>query len=212
MATEAKPKSAVTLPYTGQEYLESLDDGREVWIYGERVEGRHPPPGVPQHGADDRPPLRRAPRDPKPGGRPDRPTRGAASRTASSRADAREEQLAARDAIAAWARMTYGWLGRSPDYKAAFLGTLGANADFYAPYQANARAWYRRAPGARARSSTTPSSTRRSIGTARRAGRRVRRVRARGQGDGPRHRGQRRQGGRDADPRSPTPPSWPTTA
>ena len=25
------------VPYTGQEYLDSLDDGREVWIYGERV-------------------------------------------------------------------------------------------------------------------------------------------------------------------------------
>ena len=24
-------------PYTGQEFLDSLDDGREVWIYGERV-------------------------------------------------------------------------------------------------------------------------------------------------------------------------------
>ena len=56
-----------------------------------------------------------------------------------------EEQLAARDAIAAWARLTYGWLGRSPDYKAAFLGTLGANAEFYAPYEANARAWYKKA-------------------------------------------------------------------
>ena len=26
-----------TGPYTGQEYLESLRDGREIWIYGERV-------------------------------------------------------------------------------------------------------------------------------------------------------------------------------
>ena len=25
------------VPYTGQEFLDSLDDGREVWIYGERV-------------------------------------------------------------------------------------------------------------------------------------------------------------------------------
>ena len=54
-----------------------------------------------------------------------------------------EEQVAARDAIAAWSRLTYGWLGRSPDYKAAFLATLGANAEFYAPYQENARRWYR---------------------------------------------------------------------
>jgi 4-hydroxyphenylacetate 3-monooxygenase len=26
-----------TRPYTGAEYLESLRDGREIWIYGERV-------------------------------------------------------------------------------------------------------------------------------------------------------------------------------
>jgi 4-hydroxyphenylacetate 3-monooxygenase len=50
-----------------------------------------------------------------------------------------------RDAIAEWARVGYGWLGRAPDYKAAFLATLGANADFYAPFQENARRWYKRA-------------------------------------------------------------------
>jgi aromatic ring hydroxylase len=37
--------------------------------------------------------------------------------------------------------MTYGWMGRSPDYKAAFLATFGANLDFYAPYRENARRW-----------------------------------------------------------------------
>jgi 4-hydroxyphenylacetate 3-monooxygenase len=33
-------------------------------------------------------------------------------------------------------------MGRSPDYKAAFLGTLGGNAEFYAPFEANAKRWY----------------------------------------------------------------------
>jgi len=46
--------------------------------------------------------------------------------------------VGARDAIAEWARVTYGWMGRSPDYKAAFLATLGANSGFYAPYEENA--------------------------------------------------------------------------
>ena len=54
-----------------------------------------------------------------------------------------DELLAGRDAIAEWAKLTYGWMGRAPDYKAAFLATLGANADFYAPYQDNARRWYK---------------------------------------------------------------------
>ncbi len=38
-------------PMTGNEYLASLDDGREVYIYGERVEESHGAPGLPQHGA-----------------------------------------------------------------------------------------------------------------------------------------------------------------
>jgi 4-hydroxyphenylacetate 3-monooxygenase len=53
-----------------------------------------------------------------------------------------EESIAGRDAIAEWARIGYGWMGRSPDYKAAFLGTLGGNAEFYAPFEANAKRWY----------------------------------------------------------------------
>ena len=28
-------------PFTGAEFLESLRDGREVYIYGDRVQGRH---------------------------------------------------------------------------------------------------------------------------------------------------------------------------
>ena len=55
-----------------------------------------------------------------------------------------EELVGARDAIAEWARVTYGWMGRSPDYKAAFLATLGANSGFYAPYEDNAKRWYKK--------------------------------------------------------------------
>jgi 4-hydroxyphenylacetate 3-monooxygenase len=52
--------------------------------------------------------------------------------------------VADRDAIAEWARVSYGWIGRSPDYKAAFLATLGANSSFYEPYEENAKRWYTR--------------------------------------------------------------------
>jgi aromatic ring hydroxylase len=54
------------------------------------------------------------------------------------------ELVASRDAIVEWARISYGWMGRSPDYKASLTGTLGANADYYAPYQKNALNWYRK--------------------------------------------------------------------
>ena len=148
MATEAKPKSAsgaVTLPYTGQEFLDSLDDGREIWIYGERVKKITQHPAF-QNTARMIARLYDALHEDHKSGRNvlTCPTEWGgfthryfiAPRTV-------EEQVASRNAIAEWARVTYGWLGRSPDYKAAFLGTLGANAEFYAPYQANARKWYR---------------------------------------------------------------------
>ena len=35
-------------------------------------------------------------------------------------------------------------MGRTPDYKAAFLNTLGANAEFYGKFAVNARAWHAR--------------------------------------------------------------------
>ena len=40
----ASETTAPLLPYTGKEFLDSLDDGREVWIYGERVKNiaEHP--------------------------------------------------------------------------------------------------------------------------------------------------------------------------
>jgi len=127
---------------TGKEFLESLDDGREVWIYGERV-GK-----ITEH-----PAFRNAARMlarlfdalHEPMLKPRLTVKSDAGndthawfRVPYSAAD----QVKARDAIAEWARITYGWMGRSPDYKAAFLGTLGANAEFYAPYQANALRWY----------------------------------------------------------------------
>ena len=51
--------------------------------------------------------------------------------------------LASRDAIAHWARMSYGYMGRTPDYKASFMATLGADPDWYAPFGDSARGWYR---------------------------------------------------------------------
>src|SRR3546814_16787757 len=35
-------------------------------------------------------------------------------------------------------------MGLSPDYKAALMNTLGANAGFYGDFADNARAWHRR--------------------------------------------------------------------
>ena len=55
-------KVAVSAPQTGDEFLASLDDGREVYIYGERVKDVTDASGLPQHRAHDGPALRRAAR------------------------------------------------------------------------------------------------------------------------------------------------------
>ena len=138
-------KVKVAAPQTGADYLASLSDGREVYIYGERVKD------VTKHQAF-RNTARMVARlydalhDPK---RKDKillPTdtgNGGMTHAFFKAPKTLEETIAGRNAIAEWAKLTYGWMGRAPDYKAAFLATLGANADFYDPYQENARRWYK---------------------------------------------------------------------
>ena len=137
--------STKALPYTGSEYLNSLDDGREIWIYGERVDKITEHPAF-QNCARMIAGLYDALHEDHKSGKNvlTMPTEWGGFTHRYFRAPTSlDEQVAGRDAIAEWARITYGWLGRSPDYKAAFLGTLGANAEFYAPFQSNARSWYR---------------------------------------------------------------------
>ncbi len=137
----------ITRPMTGKEYLESLKDGREIWLYGEKVEDVTTHPAF-RNSARSVARLYDALHDPKykdvlttetdTGGGSYTQKFFKASRNS-------KELLEARDAIAQWARLTYGWMGRTPDYKGAFLATLGGNPEFYAPYQDNALRWYKNA-------------------------------------------------------------------
>lgn len=140
-ATGSKP---YVQPMTGADYLQSIDDGRVIYIYGDRVEKTTKHPAF-RNSARMIARLYDALHDPALNGPLLRPTdTGSGGRThAYFRAprDA-EEALAGRDAIAAWQRLAYGWLGRSPDYKAAFLATLGANSSFYT-FPENAQRWYK---------------------------------------------------------------------
>ncbi|RBM12364.1 Pyoverdin chromophore biosynthetic protein pvcC, partial [Prauserella sp. PE36] len=133
-----------TRPMTGDEYIESIRDGREVFIYGDRVADVTTHPAF-RNSVRMTARLYDALHDPDRQSVLTAPTDTGSSgfthpffRTPHTSADL----FADRDAIAEWAKMTYGWMGRSPDYKAAFLGTLGANADFYEPFAGNARRWY----------------------------------------------------------------------
>ena len=133
-------------PFTGQEYLESLRDGREIWIYGERVKDVTTHPAFRNtvrmiarlydalHDPAKKDVLTTA-TDTGSGGYTHKFFRAPSSV---------DEMVGDRDAIAEWARVSYGWIGRSPDYKAAFLATLGANSAFYEPYEENAKRWYAR--------------------------------------------------------------------
>jgi 4-hydroxyphenylacetate 3-monooxygenase len=133
-------------PFTGAEYLQSLRDGREVYIYGERVKDVTTHPALRNSAASvallydalhdkAQQDTLTAPTDTGSGGFTMKFFKAARSTA---------EVVGQRDAIAAWARLTYGWLGRSPDYKASFLNTLGANAEFYGKFADNARAWHKR--------------------------------------------------------------------
>jgi len=155
-------------PFTGAEFLESLRDGREVYIYGERVKDVTTHPAFRNSAASvallydalhakETKDVLTGPTDTGSGGYTHKFFKVAHSR---------EDVVAQRDAIAAWARITYGWLGRSPDCKAAFINTLGANADFYGQFAGNARTWYKRGQETCC-SSIMPWSIRRSIATSR---------------------------------------------
>ena len=111
MVIQDKAETAATQPMTGAEYLESLRDGREIWLYGERV------PDVTTH-----PAFRNTARmlarlyD----GLHD-PAKKEVLTTATDTGNGgvthkffqvphnAAELVGGRDAIAEWARMTYGW-------------------------------------------------------------------------------------------------------
>jgi 4-hydroxyphenylacetate 3-monooxygenase len=134
-------------PFTGAEYIESLRDGRDVYFDGERVTDITTHPAFRNsvrsiarlydalHDPETRD-LLTCPTDTGSGGYTHKFFRVARSR---------DDMRGAQQAIAAWARLTYGWMGRTPDYKAAFSNTLGAFPEYYGAYADNARNWYKRA-------------------------------------------------------------------
>ncbi|NCE86325.1 MULTISPECIES: 4-hydroxyphenylacetate 3-hydroxylase N-terminal domain-containing protein [Pseudomonas] len=138
--------AATDRPFTGEGYLRSLQDDRCVYLNGERVVD------VTQHSA-----FRQAARsvamlydalhDPVQQSVLTCPTDtgngGFTHRSFLHCADA-GQLIAQQKAIAAWSRLNYGWMGRTPDYKACFMNTLGINASYYGSFADNARNWYQR--------------------------------------------------------------------
>jgi 4-hydroxyphenylacetate 3-monooxygenase len=138
--------AARSRPFTGAEYIDSLKDGRHVYINGERVRDVTTHPAFRNSVRSlarlydalhepERKDVLTCPTDTGSQGYTHRYFRVARSR---------DELIAQQRAIAEWARLTYGWMGRTPDYKAALMNTLGANAEYYGQFAGNARDWYRR--------------------------------------------------------------------
>jgi 4-hydroxyphenylacetate 3-monooxygenase len=132
-------------PFTGAEFLESVRHGREVYFDGERVKDLTTHPAF-RNSARSIARLYDALHDPK--------TKDVLTTTTDAGgythkyfkvARSREEMVGQKNAIAGWSRMSYGWMGRTPDYKAALMNTLGANAEYYGKFAENARRWYTRA-------------------------------------------------------------------
>jgi 4-hydroxyphenylacetate 3-monooxygenase len=134
-------------PFTGEEYLASLRDGRSVYINGEKIADVTAHPAMRNAARSlarlydalhtpDRKDVLTSPTDTGSGGYTHKYFRVARSV---------DDLVGQQGAIAEWARLSYGWMGRSPDYKAALMNTLGANADWYGDFKSNALAWHKRA-------------------------------------------------------------------
>ena len=119
--------AAASRPLNGAEYLESLRDGRQIYIHGEKVEDVTTHPAF-RNSARMIARLFDALHDPahKDVLTTETDTGSGGYTHAFFKAPhSAADLVAGRDAIAAWQRLTYGWMGRSPDYKAAFLATSG---------------------------------------------------------------------------------------
>jgi len=130
--------------FDGARYLASLQDAREVYIYGERVRDVTQHPGF-RNACRSIARLYDALHDPK-----HRDTLTGTDHTGTRThkffkpSYSAQDLQEARDAIVTWARMSYGFMGRTPDYKAALMGSLASEPEYYAPFDGSARRWYAR--------------------------------------------------------------------
>ncbi|MGB1249118.1 MAG: 4-hydroxyphenylacetate 3-hydroxylase N-terminal domain-containing protein, partial [Candidatus Promineifilaceae bacterium] len=119
---------------TGEQYLASLNDGREIWYRGERVKNVATHPAF-RNAARSIARLYDTLHDPE---QQDALTMvdkfGIRTHRFFAPSYTVEDLNGARNAIAIWQRANYGWMGRTPDYKAAFMAQLAEGHGFYGQY------------------------------------------------------------------------------
>ncbi len=131
--------------YTGAEFLESLDDGRKVWFDGEKISTISKHPAFKNaalsvarfydslHNPELEDDLLLV------------DSFGITTHKFFAPSYTNQELDAARKAIAIVQKINYGWMGRTPDYKASFMAHLSENSKFYQQqFQGNALTWYKR--------------------------------------------------------------------
>ncbi|MBP2365113.1 4-hydroxyphenylacetate 3-hydroxylase family protein [Pseudonocardia parietis] len=130
-------EQTTTGPPTGEQYLESLRDGRAIYFDGELVDDvtTHPAFATSARSVAR---LYDTLHDPE---KQDLLTyvtpRGTRSHKFYKVPTSSQDLFESRDAIAEWARMSYGILSRGPDYKASLIGALAADTGFYGEFAPN---------------------------------------------------------------------------
>ncbi|WP_416825611.1 4-hydroxyphenylacetate 3-hydroxylase family protein [Ectobacillus polymachus] len=129
----------------GKEYLESLQDGREVYLNGEKIKDVTTHPAY-RNSARSYARMYDALHDEEFSKTLITETEyGDKTHKFFKTPKTAQDLVESRDAIAGWAKLNYGFMGRTPDYKASFTAHLNAYADYYEGFEDNARAWYRKA-------------------------------------------------------------------
>ncbi|WP_308437223.1 4-hydroxyphenylacetate 3-hydroxylase N-terminal domain-containing protein [Virgibacillus salexigens] len=129
----------------GKQYLDSLKDGRAIYLNGEKVDDVTTHPAY-RNAARSIAKLYDALHDPaKEAILTTKSEFGFRTHKFFKASTSSEELLGARDAMAEWTKLSYGFMGRTPDYKAAFTASLGPYAYFYKGFEDNARRWYKKA-------------------------------------------------------------------
>lgn len=136
------PPRGVREPPTGKEFLEKLRDGRIIYFNGELVKDVTTHPAF-ATSARSYARMYDTLHDPSKQNLLTFITeRGARSHKFYKLPRTPQDLFEAREAIAEWARLSWGTLSRGPDYKAALVGTLAGDADFYGEFAPNVRRWY----------------------------------------------------------------------
>lgn len=128
--------------FNGADYLESLRDGRNVYVHGEKVHDVTKHPAFRQCALSISK-MYNALHDPTSSTiLTDTDEFGTHTHKFFKPSRCVQDLVDAREAIAYWQRMSYGFLGRTPDYKASFMAGLAVNANYYGDFAKNAMRWY----------------------------------------------------------------------